>query len=49
MKGDLLDAIFGEVEVLPFAVLRGGVEGGRFCMRADRRGVVEGESIYSGL
>ena len=47
MKGDLRAAIFGifeGVEGGPFVVL--GVEGGEsFWMRAERRGVVDGESI----
>jgi hypothetical protein len=47
MKGDLRAAIFvvfEGVEVAPFAWL--GEEGGEsFWMRAERRGVVDGESI----
>jgi hypothetical protein len=47
IKGDLRAAIFVDfegVEDVPFALV--GVEGGeRFWMRAERRGVVGGESI----
>jgi hypothetical protein len=47
MKGDLRTAIFvvfEGVEGVPFVLL--GVEGGdSFWMRAERRGVVDGESI----
>jgi hypothetical protein len=47
MKGDLRAAIFAVaegVEGVPFALF--GVEGGEsFWIRAERRGVVDGESI----
>jgi len=50
-KGDRLVDIFFAVGELPFALLElGGDEtGGKFCIRFDRLGVVDGDSIYAVL
>jgi len=50
-KGDLLAVIFAVVEELPFALFKLGGDGagGRFWIRFDRLGVVDGDSICSVL
>jgi hypothetical protein len=50
-KGDRLADIFLAVKALPFALLElgGDATGGKFCIRFDRLGVVDGDSIYAML